>query len=102
MLSSRLVKVIFAVVITVFAAPAFSGDRAITGTGDVGILDSDGTWKYDSHSVKRVKTVKTSHRVYRPLSTCDYPFGNQFDHIGLWVDPIGWRNRGGGVTPPQN
>jgi hypothetical protein len=65
--------------IACFASTGLASEKVTISTGEVVILNDDGTWNYENRPVQRNKVIKTDRSGFRETDNCDYSYGSNID-----------------------
>jgi hypothetical protein len=84
-----------------FASTGLASEKVTISTGEVVILNDDGTWNYENRPVQRNKVIKTDRSGFRETDNCNYSYGSNIDGYNVWIDPSRWNRGRPHVRPPR-
>ena len=87
--------------IACFASTGLASEKVTISTGEVVILNDDGTWNYENRPVHRNKVIKTDRSGFRETDNCNYPYGSNIDGYNVWIDPSRGKHGYPRVRPPN-
>lgn len=102
MLTSRYITVFTAVIFTLGTSLVLAGEKAFTSTGEIVILNADGTWKYENQSrSSQAKSLKTNSRKFKKPNSASFPVKSKVNSLGLWMNPADWGFTKKGALNPE-
>jgi hypothetical protein len=92
MRSSRFLVVTSILFLTFFlpSSLSYASEKAITGTGEVVILNADGTWKYENESIQSSKTIKTNPNKFQKSEDSTFAIKSKINDLSVWINPVKW------------
>jgi len=102
MLTSRCSTVLAAVIFTLGTSLVLAGEKAFTSTGEIVILNADGTWHYENQSrSSQAKSLKTNSKKFRKPTSASFPVKSKVNSLGLWMNPADWGFTKKGALNPE-
>ncbi len=90
--TSRYISLFATVLLALSTSLVFGGEKAFTSTGEIVILDSDGTWRYENQSrtSQAHKSIKTNAKKFNKPANASFPVRSKVNSLGLWMNPTDW------------
>ena len=92
MFTARFVPVFAAVFFVFSTSIVVASEKAFTSTGEIVILNEDGTWQYENQSVSRPasKKIKTNTKKFKTPKKSNFPIKSKINSFGLRMNPAEW------------
>ena len=102
MLTTRYFTVLAAVMFTLGTSLVLAGEKAFTSTGEIVILNSDGTWHYENQArSSQAKSLKTNSKKFKKPTSASFPVKSKVNSLGLWMNPADWGFTKKGALNPE-
>ena len=71
----------------------FAGQKAVTDTGEVVILNEDGSWMYENQSRSGQSDIEisTNNARFSKPENSDFQLKSKATNLGLWINPEKWK-----------
>ena len=92
MFTARFVPVFAAVFFAFSTSIVVASEKAFTSTGEIVILNEDGTWQYENQSLSRPgsKKIKTNTKKFKTPKKSNFPVKSKINSFGLKMNPAEW------------
>ena len=72
---------------------SFAGQKAVTDTGELVILNDDGTWTYENtaKSGQDLTKISTNKTQFRKPESSVFQLKSKATNLGLWINPKKWK-----------
>ena len=69
-----------------------ASEKAFTSTGEIVILNEDGTWQYENQSLsaQATKKLKTNSKKFKTPKKSNFPVKSKINSFGLRMNPAEW------------
>ena len=102
MLTLRYFTVLAAVIFSLGTSLVFAGEKAFTSTGEIVILNADGTWHYENQSrTAQAKNIKTNSKKFKKPTSASFPVKSKVNSLGFWMNPAKWGFTQKGALNPE-
>ena len=92
MLAKRLIPVLATSFLLINSSLVVATEKAFTSTGEIVLLNEDGTWQYENQSLSRqaTKKLKTNSRKFKSPKNSNFPVKSKINSFGLKMNPAEW------------
>lgn len=83
-------KKIIVATLLLWSITGYAGQKAITDTGDVVILNDDGTWVYSDDAKKTTSSIGTNKRKFLKPKDSSFLLKSKINNSAFWVNTHRW------------
>ena len=77
-------------IICLLSITANAGQRAVTDEGNIVILNSNGTWQYESPGIIKQLEIKTNNAIFKKGSKSTFRLKSKKNKSSFWINPKKW------------
>jgi len=81
---------LFLTILLLLAVTSYAGQKAITDTGEIVILNSDGTWEYPDDSKKAKNIIEINKKIFQKPSTSAFLLKSVKNKSAFWINTDKW------------
>ena len=92
MASKRFIPVLATLFLVLNTSLVVASQKAFTSTGEIVILNEDGTWQYENQSLSAQATrkLKTNSKKFKTPQKSNFPLKSKINSFGLRMNPAEW------------
>ena len=83
-------KKILVVTLLLWSSVAYCGQKAITDTGDIVILNDDGTWVYADQSEQTANAIETNEQIFVKPDDSSFLLKSTKNNSTFWINTDKW------------
>jgi len=83
-------KTVLVITALLLTTSSYSGQKAITDTGEQVILNSDGTWTYADAKQKQDHRIETNKMKFEKPGDATFLLKSTKNNAAFWINPVKW------------
>jgi hypothetical protein len=89
---------LFLTILLFLAVTSYAGQKAITDTGEIVILNSDGTWEYSDNFNKANNIIETNKKKFQKPSNSAFLLKSVINKSAFWINTEKWSFKRGKIS----
>ena len=78
-------------ILVLLSSTVYAGQKAVTDTGKIVILNDNGTWVYEDDQLNKKETIGTNQAIFEKSPDADFQFKSKRNNSAFWINTNKWK-----------